>query len=290
VFKGLGNLKAEVFVIDNASEDGSPELVQTKFPTVKLIRNDCNRGFAAANNQALRQASGRQILLLNSDTLVHSDVLERSVGYMERHSDVGMMGCRVLNGDGSTQMTCSKFPSTLNLVLQTLGLNRLKYPKWFSRYQMLDWQRDSERDIEIISGCYLMARKSAVEGVGMLDENFFLYGEETDWCRRFAHAGWKLRFSPVGEITHFGSGSSKQLNHRRDVLLSEGTIRLHRKHGGIAFAMNIWLLLYAFNVSRMIFWTASGFASGSIRKTERANHFAQVVNNFKEAWPVKKAG
>jgi hypothetical protein len=209
---------------------------------------------------------------------------------MERHSDVGMMGCRVLNGDGSTQMTCSKFPSTLNLVLQTLGLNRLKYPKWFSRYQMLDWQRDSERDIEIISGCYLMARKSAVEGVGMLDENFFLYGEETDWCRRFAHAGWKLRFSPVGEITHFGSGSSKQLNHRRDVLLSEGTIRLHRKHGGIAFAMNIWLLLYAFNVSRMIFWTASGFASGSIRKTERANHFAQVVNNFKEAWPVKKAG
>jgi len=280
------DLRMEVIVIDNASEDGSAAMVAAEFPEAKLIRNADNLGFATATNQGLRIADGRHLLLLNSDTLVHGDVLAESVRYMDARPEVGMMGCKVLNEDGSTQMTCSRFPSFLNLALQTLGLNRLEHPRWLRRYQMLDWARDDEREVEVISGCYLLARRSAVAEIGLLDESFFLYGEETDWCRRCADAGWKLVFAPLGCITHFGSGSSRKLNYRRDLMLSEGTVRLHRKHGGRAAAALVWSLLLLFNVSRSVYWSLRALPDPSRSTTERAGHFRQVVRHFTRAWPV----
>ena len=231
--------RVEVIVVDNASEDHSGAMVTADFPAVTLIQNTENLGFAKATNQGLRVARGRYLLLLNSDTLVHGAVLGDSVRYMDERADVGMMGCKVLNEDGSTQMTCSRFPSFANLLLQTLGLNRFRHPHWLQRYQMLDWDRNDEREVEVISGCYLLVRRETMERVGLLDESFFLYGEETDWCRRCAEDGWKLMFAPVGCITHLGSGSSRQLNYRRDLMLSEGTVRLHRKHDGSVVAGGI---------------------------------------------------
>jgi hypothetical protein len=278
-------LRNELIVIDNASVDGSADMVEREFPGVRLIRNPDNRGFAAATNQGLRIARGRYLLLLNSDTLVHGDVLERSAAYMDAHPQVGMMGCKVLNEDGSTQLTCSRFPSFLNLVVQTLGLNRLDRPRWFSRYQMLHWARDDEREVEVISGCYLLARRETVVQIGLLDEAFFLYGEETDWCRRCADAGWKLVFAPVGTITHYGSGSSRKLSFRRDLMLSEGTIRLHGKRGGSAAALRMWLLLLVFNCSRSAYWSVRSIADRRLEVAERAQHFRRVVRHFARAWP-----
>lgn len=276
----------ETIVIDNASEDGSATMVKAEFPEVRLIQNSDNLGFGMATNQGMRQASGRYLLLLNSDTLVHGDVLADSVRYMDTHTDVGMMGCKVLNEDGSVQMTCSRFPSFLNLLLQTLGLNRLHRPKWLQRYQMLDWDRDDEREVEVISGCYLVARREMVNQIGMLDEAFFLYGEETDWCRRCAEGGWKLVFAPVGCITHLGSGSISKLNYRRDLMLSEGTVRLHRKRGGYAAAAAVWLLLLLFNFSRSVYWSLRALPDSRRSTAERAGHFRQVVRHFMRAWPA----
>lgn len=286
VYAGLGALRAEVIVVDNASADGSADMVDACFSRATLIRNDANVGFAAANNQAMKIARGRHLLLLNSDTIVHGDVLSRSVQYLDENSQVGMMGCKVLNADGTTQMTCSRYPSFLNLLLQTTGANRVARIPWLQRYQMLDWQRDDERPVEVVSGCYLMIRRAALDAIGGMDESFFLYGEETDWCRRCADAGWDLRFAPVGTITHFGSGSSRQLNHQRDVLLSEGTVRLHRKHGGTLPAIALWLLLLGFNASRSVFWSLRTAVSGSRQDLERAAHFRRVVRNFHCAWPA----
>jgi len=283
---GQVGLQAEVIVIDNASGDGSAAMVAAEFPEATLIRNTANLGFATATNQGLRVARGRHLLLLNSDTLVHGDVLAASVRYMDSHPDVGMMGCKVLNEDGSTQMTCSRFPSFLNLLLQTLGLNRLERPRWLRRYQMLDWARDDEREVEVISGCYLLARREAVARIGPLDEAFFLYGEETDWCRRCADAGWKLVFAPVGRITHFGSGSSRKLNYRRDLMLSEGTVRLHRKHGGRLAAAAVWLLLLLFNCSRSVYWSLRALPDRRSLTVARAAHFRQIVRHFPSAWPA----
>ncbi|RMH53340.1 MAG: glycosyltransferase family 2 protein, partial [Alphaproteobacteria bacterium] len=234
VYDTLGGLEAEVFVVDNASEDGSQDMVRRQFPQATLIANSENRGFAAANNQALEIARGRNVLLLNSDTLVHGDVLARSCDYLDSHPDVGVMGCRVLNADGSLQITGTGYPSLVNLALMATGLWKINSVPFFDRYQMTAWDRRSEREVDVVSGCYMMVRKSAMDEVGLLDESFFFYGEETDWCRRYKDAGWKLVVAPVGEITHFGGGSVKKLNHKRDVMLTAGTVRLHRKHGGVA--------------------------------------------------------
>ena len=279
-------LQTEIIVIDNASGDGSADMVAEELPSARLIRNSANLGFATATNQGLRVARGRHQLLLNSDTLVLGDVLTASVRYMDANPDIGMMGCKVLNEDGTTQMTCSLYPSFFNLLLQTLGLNRLRRPRWLRRYQMLDWARDDEREVEVVSGCYLVARRTTLAQIGLLDESFFLYGEETDWCRRCAAAGWRLIFAPVGEIIHFGSGSSSALNYRRDLMLTEGTVRLHRKHGGSPAAVSIWLLLLLFNLSRSAYWSLRSVADSSGSTRSRANHFRQVVRHFNRAWPA----
>lgn len=283
-YAGLGaGLAAEVIVIDNASEDGSADMVAAEFPQAVLIRNADNRGFAAANNQGFAVARGRHVLLLNSDTVVHGDVLPRSVAWLDAHGEVGAMGCRVLNTDGTVQLTCSMYPSILNQLLQASGLWKLGWPRFFGRYLMTDWQRDSERVVDTISGCYLMVRARVIAEVGPLDEAFFFFGEETDWCRRMREAGWKLMFAPVGEITHHGSASVRKLNHRRDVMLTESKVRLHRKHGGIVPAAIVWLIAGLFNGSRALFWNVRR-ALGDRRAEERARHFRGVVAHLRDAW------
>jgi GT2 family glycosyltransferase len=276
---------AEVIVVDNASDDGSAEMVEAEFPQAVLIRNAENRGFAAANNQGFAVARGRHVLLLNSDTVVHGDVLGRSVDWLDARPEVGAMGCRVLNTDGSVQLTCAMYPTILNQLLQTSGLWKLRRPRFFGRYLMTDWRRDSERAVETVSGCYLLVRARVIEEVGPLDEAFFFFGEETDWCRRMRDAGWKLMFAPVGEITHHGSASARKLNHRRDVMLSEALVRLHRKHGGVVPAAIVWLIAGLFNGSRAVFWSSRRLL-GDQRAEERARHFRGVVAHLRDAWPA----
>lgn len=285
VFDNLGDLEAEVFVVDNASSDGSPSMVIREFPSVKLIRNTENLGFAAANNEAIRLSAGRYVLLLNSDTILHDDVLEQCFTYMEENPRIGVMGCRVLNTDGSLQITCSRFPSLINLSLLTSGLARLPWPKILDRYQMRHWNRLDARQVEVISGCFMFARSAAIAQVGVMDEDFFFFGEETDWCRRFQNAGWQLWFAPVGVITHHGGGSCKRLNHRRDLLLTAGTVRLHRKYGGTVPAVICWMLLLGFNASRAAFWRVASFTIPSDRTRARSAHFNQVLLGYRSAWP-----
>jgi len=288
VFAGLDGRSAEVIVVDNASDDGSADMVRSDFPRVRLIENSENRGFAAANNQALEVASGKYLLLLNSDTLIHGVVLPASVAYMDAHTDVGVMGCRVLNGDGTLQPTCSQYPSLINLTLLTSGLWKLPWPGFLDRYQMRRWDRTDEREVDIVSGCYMMVRRAALDEVGPLDERFFFYGEETDWCRRFRAAGWKLRFAPVGEITHFGGGSVRRLDHVRDLMLTSATVMLHRKHGGMVSAISAWIILFAFNLSRAVFWSIAALFCRNDRTRRRRNHFLGLVRQIRKSWPAAK--
>ncbi|WP_428515097.1 glycosyltransferase family 2 protein [Roseovarius sp.] len=278
-------LALDVIVIDNASTDGSPELVAADFPQVRLIRNAENRGFAAANNQGFEIAKGEQVLLLNSDTIIHGNVLERSVDWLSAHPKVAAMGCRVLNTDGSVQKTCSRYPSLLNQILLTSGLSRLPWPRFLGRYQMADWNRDVEREVEVISGCYLLVRRAVIDQIGPLDESFFFFGEETDWCKRMREAGWLLVFAPIGEITHHGGGSVKKLNAKRDVMLSEAIIRLHRKHSGYASAIVAFLIILSFNGSRAVFWSIASIRASNSRARERAHHFREVFGQSLNTWP-----
>lgn len=275
----LSGITAEVIVVDNGSSDGSQEMAAREFPEVILIRNRDNRGFSAANNQGFEVARGRHVLMLNSDTVVLGDVLAASVRYLDEHGQVGAMGCRVLNTDRTMQRTCSRFPGPFNILLLTSGLWKLQRPAalrgWFGRYQMMDWARDSERDVEVISGCFLILRREVLQQVGFLDESFFFFGEETDLCRRIANAGWALRFAPVGEIVHHGSASARKLSHRRDLLLTDALVRINRKHNGACAAAVVWATLFGFNASRALYWTVCALVRTDV--SERARHFRAVA-------------
>ncbi|MET1414860.1 glycosyltransferase family 2 protein [Roseibium sp. HPY-6] len=289
VFSGLSEVDAEVIVVDNASSDGSREMVEESFPEAVLIANSENRGFAAANNQAIEISKGEYVLLLNSDTLIHGDVLPKSVEYLEQNPDVGVMGCRVLNTDGSLQPTCSRFPTLINLMLQTSGLSKLRWPKFLDRYQMVNWNRDDERDVDVVTGCYMLVRRTAMEQVGLLDENFFFYGEETDWCKRFQDAGWNLRFAPVGVITHHGGGSVRKLNYKRDLMLTSATVKLHAKHYGLLGSFATWLVLLTFNATRAAYWSCASLLQRDAKSKERRNHFINVVLHHHRTWSTKKS-
>ncbi len=282
VFRGLGGLATEVLVVDNASDDGSSGMVRLEFPRAQLVENDRNLGFAAGNNVALRRASGRYVLLLNTDTLVHGDVLSEAVRWLDAHPDVGIMGPRILNADGSVQPSCSAFPSLRHLAMQTLGLTRIPL---LDGYRMTGWDRADERPVEVISGAAMFVRRAAMDEVGLLDEAFFFYGEETDWCHRFARAGWRLVFAPIPEITHFGGGAAGKLNHRRDVMMTQGTTRLHRKHGGRLAGITCFAILTAHNASRAVFWSVLSLGRKPAA-VARARHFRAVVADLPQAWPV----
>lgn len=287
VYAQLGELDAEVIVVDNASHDDSVAMVRERFPQVRLIENAENRGFAAANNQGFAVVSGRYVLLLNSDTRVLDDVLPASVRYMDAHNDVGAMGCRVLNPDGSLQLTCSQTPGLVNMLLLTTGLCRLDWPRWLGRYEMKHWLRDDERDVDVIYGCYMLVRREVLETVGPLDEDFFFFGEETDWCKRMWDAGWKLRLAPVGEIIHHGSASAISLGHERDVMLTNGLVRYHVKHSGYLVAFAVWGLLLGFNLSRCLYWSLRALPGSKGQARDRRDHFRGVVREYAKAWPLR---
>ncbi|RFA29345.1 glycosyl transferase [Alkalilimnicola ehrlichii] len=283
VYEQAGDLALQVIVVDNDSRDGSVEMIKSRYPQVELIENNDNKGFAAANNQGFALCKADQVLLLNSDTLVLGDVLKESVAYLNQHEDVGAMGCRVLNSDRTLQRTCSGYPTLGRLLSMTLGLDRLPGRLAVDTYQLRSWARDSEREVDVISGCYLLVRKSIIDQVGGLDEQFFFFGEETDWCLRMRKAGWRLMFAPVGEIVHYGGGSVKKLNHRRDVMLTEATVRLHKKNGGLLAACGAFAILSLFNGSRaLLWWLLSWKGAGA---AERAQHFRRVVLDIGATWP-----
>ncbi len=210
--QALAALSAEVFVVDNASSDGSVDMVRQEFPEVRLITNRENVGFAAANNQALRQAHGRLVVLLNPDTVVQEDTFVAIRDFMNTHPDTGMVGCKVLNPDGTLQLACRRsFPTPWVAFTRLSGLSRL-FPKsrWFGRYNLTYLPEDETAEVEAISGSFMAVRREAFAQVGMLDEAFFLYGEDLDWCFRMRQSGWKIHYFPGTQIVHFKGESAKQ--------------------------------------------------------------------------------
>jgi len=211
VFSALEGLEGEVWVVDNASSDGSVRMVREQFPQVKLIANRENLGFARANNQAIAKAKGRYILLLNPDTIVRNDTFKVMINFMDEHPEVGAAGCRVLNPDGSLQLACRRgFPTPAVAFYKIVGLSSL-FPKSrrFGRYNMTYLDPDEVAEVDAVSGSFMMVRREVVEKVGALDPEFFMYGEDIDWCYRIQQAGWKVYYVPYTEIVHFKGESTR---------------------------------------------------------------------------------
>lgn len=235
VYEQTQDISFEVIVVDNASSDGSAAMVKKEFPQVILIENFKNRGFAAANNQGITIAKGQYVLLLNSDTLILNNAIAKTVIFADNRPETAVIACRVLNPDRTLQRTCFMFPSLLNIVLSSTYLYKL-FPrnKFFGRERMTWWNRDDVREMDVTTGCFMLVRRLAIKQVGLLDERFFIYGEETDWCYRFKKAGWKVLFTPTAEIIHLGRASTKQVRLKMVLQYTKSLLIFFRKHYGYA--------------------------------------------------------
>ncbi len=261
IVEDAGPVSHEIIVVDNASADSSVEMVRREFPDVRLIENADNRGFAAANNQGIAIAKGRYVLLLNSDTIVLDQAIAKTVAFADARPDAAVVGCRVLNADRTLQRTCSMYPSLLNLILSSTYLYKA-FPRsrLFGREHMTWWDHDGVREVELVSGCFMLVRREAIEQVGVMDDGFFMYAEETDWCYRFRKAGWKVLFAPDGQIIHLGGKSSEQAKSEMTLQLRSGILRFIRKHRSFpAYAVACLLTAFWYGL-RVPYWFARALA------------------------------
>jgi GT2 family glycosyltransferase len=260
IFEQTSKISFEIFVIDNASRDFSAEMVRAEFPAVKVIANVQNRGFAAANNQGILAASGRYILLLNPDTIILDAAISRCVRFADVHAEVGVVGCQVLEDEGRIQRTGFSFPDPWNLFLTLSGLSRaFAGSRLFGRPELGWWDRDSELDLDVVSGMFMLVRREAIEQVGLMDESYFVYSEEADWCYRFSRAGWRRVFTPSARILHVdgGSKSTSQINAKMFVQLQKSClIYLKKNHGFVAWLLGRILYVVS-NLVRAIVWFVS---------------------------------
>ena len=255
IYEQIHGIESEVIVIDNASSDGSVQMVKTEFPQVVLIENTENRGFAAANNQGMRIAKGRYLLLLNSDTVVLDRAIQKTIAFADQHPQAAVVGCKVLNPDHSLQPSCFMFPSLLNLFLSATYLYKI-FPKsrFFGRERMTWWQRDDVRQVDVVTGCFMLVRREAIDQIGLMDEDFFMYAEETDWCYRFKQAGWQNLFYPDAQIIHLGGQSSKQVKVEMTIQLRRAILQFIKKNYGKVHFYLGRLLIIMFFLIRIPFW------------------------------------
>jgi GT2 family glycosyltransferase len=246
----------QVIVIDNASTDGSTNMINCEFTQVTVLANTKNLGFAAANNQGIKKTSSRYILLLNSDTVILDNAIAKTVVFADAHPNAAVIGCRVLNSDKTLQPTCFMFPSLLNMLLSTTYLYKL-FPrnKFFGRERMSWWDRDDARQVDVVTGCFMLVRREAIEQIGLLDDSFFMYGEETDWCYRFKKGGWKIMFTPQAEITHLGRASSKKNAFQMSLQLRGSILQFVHKHHSWLYYVLSCILVWIFFAIRIQAWS-----------------------------------
>jgi N-acetylglucosaminyl-diphospho-decaprenol L-rhamnosyltransferase len=272
----------DVIVVDNASTDGSPDMVRTDFPHVRLVRNDENHGFPAANNQGLGLSQGRTLLLLNPDTEVVGDALATMVSHMDAYPEVGALGPQLRYPDGSLQSSRRRFPSlSTALVESTVVQEWWKDNRILRRYYMSDTPDDAIQPVDWVVGACLMVRRQAYEQAGGLDEGFFMYSEEMDWCRRIKDAGWEIVYLPAATVIHHEGKSSEQVVAERHIRFQSSKVRYFRKHHGSAQSEVVrWFLLLTYAYQ----WVREGakWLVGHKRplRAERVRAYGQVLKSW----------
>jgi GT2 family glycosyltransferase len=265
-----GNVSAEIIVVDNASADGTPEMIRTQFPDVKLIETGANLGFAKGNNVGIKEATGKYICLINSDVNVPSDCLNKMHAFMEQEPSIGLLGPGMLRPDGKVYRSGMRFPTLWNLFLRALFLDSLfKSTGFFGGFLMKDFQFDHTRDIDVLNGWLWMARREALEQVGPLDGRFFMYAEDVDWCQRFHLAGWRVVFYAEAQAVHYGGASAASAPSRFNVEMQRANLQYWKKyHGRISLFFYLMIGCLSYTV-RALGWAVIFLTKKSSRS--RAN-------------------
>lgn len=255
--KYCGDVCDEVIIVDNASTDGSPELVAERFPEFKLICNSENLGFAKANNIGIAQSSGSYVCLVNSDVEFVEDCITPLVGYLSTNPQVGMVGPKMLAATGEVARSTMRFPTIWNYFSRALGLDiAFKGSRWFGGLLMSDFDHRATTPVEVLNGWFVLVRRSSMDRVGLLDPQFFMYGEDVDWCYRFRQAGEGVVFFAEAGAVHYGGGSSSHAPLRFYLELYRATWQYWRKHHGAVSQLGF---LVAFTIHHSIRLLGSGF-------------------------------
>ncbi|MCB8921855.1 MAG: glycosyltransferase family 2 protein [Ardenticatenaceae bacterium] len=241
--RGRGALDVEVIVVDSASSDDSVAMLQTDFPWVRLIACEENVGFPKGNNLGLAAANGRYLYLLNPDTEIVGDALSVMVGYMVQHPDVGVVGAQLLYADGRIQSSRRRFPTVMTGLFESTWLQPLAPRKLLRDYYAEDLPDDQTADVDWVMGASMLARREVVEQVGGMDEAYFMYSEELDWCRRIKDAGWRVVYLPQAQVIHHEGKSSEQAVTARHVNFNRAKLRYFRKYHGRSAATLIRIVL-----------------------------------------------
>jgi hypothetical protein len=228
----LTDPECEVVVVDNASKDGSAQMVAEESPHARLIALDTNTGFAAGANRGMREAKADAVVLLNPDSEVGSDVFGPMIEYLEGHREIGILAPRLVDEDGSLQLSCRRFPGFASALFNRYSLLTRLLPRnrFSTRYLLTDWDHSSIGEVDWVSGACMMVRRSLLDEIGPLDEGYFMYIEDVDLCQRTHRAGYKVVYFPQVEVTHHIGGSSKTVAARSIIARHRSMWHYYRKY------------------------------------------------------------
>ena len=271
----------EVWVVDNGSGDGSVEMVRASFPGVRLMANQENHGFAAACNQAIVRSSGRYVMLLNPDAEVVGEALTILLDYMDSHPEAGVVGPQLRYPDGRLQSSRRRFPTPLTGFLESTLLQQW-FPRnrWLAHYYVLDRPDDATCEVDWVMGAAMLVRREAIEQAGLLDEGYFMYSEEMEWCRRIKGRGWRVVYLPAAAVIHHEGRSSEQVVAARHIRFQASKLRYYRQAFGPRWAAVLRAFLMATYAQQ---WLVEGakWLLGHRRalRAERLRAYGQVLRS-----------
>lgn len=269
----------EVWVIDNASTDGSPDMVRERYPQVRLIANRENPGFARANNQGIHSSRGEYVLLLNPDTYVKPGALDTMVRFLEERPAAAGVGAKLLNPDRTLQISCYPRPTLFREFWRMFHLDAIKP---YAVYPMERWDSYEPREVDVLMGACLLLRRNVLEQVGLMDEDYFIYSEEVDLCTRVTKAGWKLYWQPRAEVVHHGGQSTQQVAESMFLQLYQGKILYFRKHHGWPAVQVYKLILFLAALGRLLL-TPLVFIENPARRQQHlalSNHYRRLLRSL----------
>jgi N-acetylglucosaminyl-diphospho-decaprenol L-rhamnosyltransferase len=256
----VANLACEVVVVDNGSTDGSQAMLLRHFPDVHLIQNDENVGFARANNQAMTASQGRYMLLFNSDAIATPGAIQSLLDLARTQPRAGIVGAQLVNRDGSFQASHTSFPTLWQEFLMLTGLGRLFYGQWYPSHS--PEEEKGPQTVDYVEGACLLVRREAFEDVGGLDESYFMYAEEVDWCHTMRERGWQVWYQPEAKVIHLGGGSSRNRRPQREADLYRSRVQFFRKHYGDRAAWLLKAQIYALTAIKLFIHRLLRLVSG----------------------------
>jgi GT2 family glycosyltransferase len=263
----------ETWVVDNASVDGSVEMVREKYPQVRLMGSQENMGFARANNLAIRESTGKYVVLLNPDTEVKPGAFDILTCFMDEHPNAGGAGPYLLNPDGTFQVSCYPLPTLSREVWRLFHLD-LIFP--YGTYRQESWNPNQFREVGVLKGACMILRHAALDQVGLMDEDYFMYTEEVDLCYRFTSGGWPLYWVPQARIVHYGGQSVEQVSEEMFLHLYKSKVVYIRKHYGRLAGWVFKLILLGAALPRVIFTPLA-----RLRKSSKADHYLFLAQNYR---------